>query len=374
MEAVELKPEAKAEFVPEAAYQYATEVMGWNDKLPKKLKNADTLREIVEEEVERMLKGIPEEERYVCDACEMNVGEPDDFCWYCGADITGDETGGFVPSGKDLFGEKPQEVEEKKVEEKKATEKPKKEAKPKAPKPKPKSKKEAKAVKEEKKEPEKKEPEKKELEKADEKKDVKSLKDYTAEIRRLDQTAGSHAWLIGMYLTEVKNTKAFKEGGFATLADYVKGELDYSWQTARNFMRYASIVTDQTQAAKLGVYKMEVIARCPEEGRPKMLKAALPKPEGQGNTARQLEDKLKVEKEKRNLAGQGDKKSKRGRKPEPNKKISLHDIVGQSFKISIKDGIGDVLIPESECIIEAKLLKQNVVVTFYQLDKDDEEE
>ncbi len=98
----------KAEFMPEAAHHYATDVMGW--KLPKKLKSAEQLKEIVSKLVEDMVKSIEPKERYGCEACDATVGEPDEFCWFCGADISDDGSGGFKPTGKNLFGDKKPET------------------------------------------------------------------------------------------------------------------------------------------------------------------------------------------------------------------------------------------------------------------------
>lgn len=339
----------KSEFLPEAAVEYANN-MGW--KLPKALKSKDTLLDIMRENVDAMVKDVPPPERYECEYCGSAVGEPDDTCWYCGGDLSEDGTGGFELKGsKRLFEESaPDEAEPKP---KKAELKPNKSGKA--------------AEKEEKVE------EKKDLKKV-EKPVLRRLAEYTSEIKRLDSTVGGAAWSIGKFLLEINDTKTYSQGGYAALADYVKAELEYSWQAARNFMRYASIVGEK-QAALLGIYKMEVIARAPEESRPRLLQAALPKPDGQGLSCSKLEMRLKAEQEKaRESKGKGNPGVGRGRKAQPNKRIRLHDLIDTSIMIRMPTEEGNEgleVIPGSECLVEAKVMKSGIKVAFYQQASDE---
>ena len=362
---------AKTKFMPEAAHAYA-EMMGW--KLPKKLKSADVLQEIVEGNIEEMVKDIPEKERYECEKCSRTVGEPDEYCWFCGADISDDGTGGFVVEDELFPSTDPGKTDDKKTA-KKADKKDD-------------TKKTAK--KDDKKDDKKKDDDKKPAAKKKDvpptmppkkkdtalvKKDdvsgessvIKSLKDYTAEIRRLDNSTGSMAWRIGKFLLEVKESQVYASGGYKDMADYVLSELEYSWQVARNFMRYATVV-DEKQAGLLGTYKMELISRSPEDSREAMLKAALPKPDGQGMGRKALDAKLKKVQEKKKAASGKDPEAKRGRKPEPNKSTNLHSLIGTSLTVRMKNGEGSILIPDTACIVELNENKSSIKLTFYEAD------
>ena len=106
----------KAEFMPEAALSYANE-KGY--KLPNKAKkDFELLAEVVEEAILENVKDISYEDRFECEKCLKVVQEPDDYCWYCGNDVSEDGTGGFVPEkqGKDEPKEEV-ETEEKEIEE-----------------------------------------------------------------------------------------------------------------------------------------------------------------------------------------------------------------------------------------------------------------
>lgn len=335
----------KSEFMPEAAYHYAVEVMGW--KLPKKLKSPEVLEEIVGEHVMEMVRAIPEEERYGCEACDSTVGEPDDFCWYCGADISDpsnkETSGGFHPKEPLVFEEDKKKGEKKKEEKKKDSKKDKK-----------------------------KKDEKKALVTESEAQVFKSLKEYTKAIEALGVSAGESAWKVGKYLLEIKEGERFREGGYETMADYVKSELDYTWQMARNHMRYSSLV-DAKQAALLGVRKIEILSRCSDESRDVFLKAALPKSAGgHGMSREQLEEKLREEREKVRESGKKVDRSGRGRKHEPNKKITLHDLIGETYTVRVKESEGAFLLPDSHCSMEIKVLKSSVKVAFYQAESAEE--
>ena len=182
------------------------------------------------------------------------------------------------------------------------------------------------------------------------------------------------AWRIGHYLLQIKEGEVFREGGYDSLADYVTAELSYTWQAARNYMRYAQLV-DKEHAAMLGVYKLEVLSRTPEESRDKVLKAALPEDAGgKGMSCRQLEEVLKKEKTKAKKKHGKVKGDGRGRKPEPNKHIRLHDLIerGEELKVPVEDGVGSMLIPDSRCVVEVKVLKKSVKIAFF-LAEDDED-
>jgi len=329
----------KYKFIPEAAVEYAKQHK-WT--LPKKLKDADTLIEIMEEHMLDAVKKIKEEDRFECEGCGKVVQDSDKFCWFCGADISDDNTGGFEATGKKIFDD---DKEEKKPE-------PKKEEK------KPEPKKEEAKKEEKKAEPK----EEKALAKTGEKPIFKTLAEYTKAIKGLNASTGLMAWKIGKYLLEVKENKSYKEGKYATMAEYVQAELEYNWQLARNFMRYATTVQEQ-QAERLGVYKLELLARSPEESRDRMLKAALPKDSGgQGMSRAQLENKLREEKERLKKP-----KSTRGRKAEPNKKFTIHKLIGQTIEIKIDDnGTGEEPIPGSMCIVEVRVLKKSAKLTFFE--------
>jgi len=86
--------------IPEAAYNYANENK-W--KLPSKIKDAETLVEILEEKIKGFYEreGIPLDQAYECDRCKHTVQPPDMYCWYCGHDISEDGDGGFQTSTPD---------------------------------------------------------------------------------------------------------------------------------------------------------------------------------------------------------------------------------------------------------------------------------
>jgi len=385
-----------AKFYPEAAMAYAN---SYNWKLPNKLKDDKTLQEIVQENISAAVAEIPEEERYECDRCGSVVQEPDIFCWFCGADTSEDGTGGFKAAEKDSEESDEPATDEPATEKDEATDEPEEEEKPKA------KKEKAKKEKTKKTKPSKVEEEIEEASEAvveeaseavveeaseavveaivgelveepeepEEKADsnalivvggsgFKTLKEYTNEIRSLNANTGLMAWRIGRLLTEVKATKQFKDG-YGNMADYVAQEIGYSWQQARNFMRYAQVV-EQDQAAKLGIYKLEILARSPDDSKERMLKAALPKDAGgQGLNRDQLEKRLKVEKEKY----KGREKSPRGRKAEPNKKLRVHDLIGSTIEIKTdSDGEGEEVIPDTLCFIEVKVLKSKVRISFVE--------
>jgi hypothetical protein len=379
-----------ASFCPEAAVAYAKSQQ-W--ELPKKFKDADAVREIVKELVEEAVKDIKEDDRFECDRCKSVVQEPDVFCWFCGSDTSDDGSGGYTPEDEDKLvfesskkaskKEEPAEEEppKKTKAEKKADKKPEKKSK-KA------EKQESEEVVETDSEPtfydelvheaeavEDDLPPSKALAKLEAPADgevavYKTLKEYTSAIRTLNANTGMMAWKIGKLLLEVKETKQFRDG-YTNMADYVTKEIGYSWQQARNFMRYAQVV-EQDQAEKLGIYKLEILARSPEEAKDRMLKAALPKDVGgQGLNRDQLENKLKNEKEKL----QGREKSPRGRKPEPNKHLRIHDLIGTSIEVRTdSDGEGEEVIPDTLCLVEVKVLKTKVRITFVEGEVGSEEE
>jgi hypothetical protein len=390
-----------ASFCPEAAVAYAKSKQ-W--ELPKKFKDADAVREIVKELVEEAVKDIKEDDRFECDRCKSVVQEPDVFCWFCGSDTSDDGSGGYAPEDEDKIvfesskkaSKKEEPAEEETAEEETAEEEPPKKTKAEKKAEKPsaavlseweeKSKKKAKKEGKEKvvdellseaeaEEVEDEGPTSKALAKLEAPADgevavYKTLKEYTSAIRTLNANTGMMAWKIGKLLLEVKETKQFRDG-YANMADYVTKEIGYSWQQARNFMRYAQVV-EQDQAEKLGIYKLEILARSPEEAKDRMLKAALPKDVGgQGLNRDQLENKLKTEREKL----QGREKSPRGRKPEPNKHLRIHDLIGTSIEVQTdSDGEGEEVIPETLCFVEVKVLKTKVRITFAEGEVGSEEE
>lgn len=363
-------PSSQVRFDADAAKTYC-EKRKWS--LPKGIKDDTQLQEIVEELVEAKVKAIKngkdDEEDFECTDCRSTIFESDSICWYCGADVSEEiEEKVEKPTPKKV---EPKKSELKKVDERKAVtiidrtededEVPKKE-----------NKKEAKAEvkKETKVQVVKKEAKQEVLEaKKEEATPHRSLKEYTAELRKLNANAGGHAWHIGKILLEVKETKAYLDE-VESLADYVEQVLEMSWQMARNFMRYAELVQEE-QAAQLGIFKLELVARSPEEIRPKMLKAALPKQAGgSGLNRNQLEAKLSAEKEKAKIP-----QAKVGRKAEPNKKMKLSDLIDTTLEGKLtKDGEADVEILGTDCVIEVKVLKSVVRLTFREVEEVEDDE
>lgn len=314
------------QFVPEAARAFA-EQQGW--KLPKTLKTDKDLIDVMEEYLAKAVEKIAAEEQYTCETCEHTVLEPDTFCWFCGTDLTDDGTGGWPPK-----------------DEKKA--------------------------KDGKKEEPKKDDGKKPLAKKDdaEKKPALPLAEYTGRIRKLNSNAGAMAWQIGQLLLEVRANEAYRENKHANLQDYVEAELEVTWASARAYMRYAEVVS-QELAEKLGVYRLEVVSRAPEAAREKMIKAALPKAEGgQGLNREKLEEKLR---EAQVQAAEPSKKepnkkppTKKGRPSEPNKKKNLAWLEGQEFNVKMDNekGTGELLIPGTDLVINLKVLTASIKVKF----------
>ena len=346
MEDVEVK------FNPRAAKKYAKEK---GIQLPKKASDG-VLAEIIREWIDENTG----EEPYQCEHCEENVCDDDVICWFCGADVSevadddsaigesGEPTKAAAPESGGAEGDEPEEPEDAEGED----DEPKKEAEG--------------DTEEEEKKPAK---DKKELAKPKRREvaPLKNLEEYTTKIRKLNYSQGEAAWRIGHYLLQIKEGEVFREGGYDSLADYVTAELSYTWQAARNYMRYAQLV-DKEHAAMLGVYKLEVLSRTPEESRDKVLKAALPEDAGgKGMSCRQLEEVLKKEKAKAKKKHGKVKGDGRGRKPEPNKHIRLHDLIerGEELKVPVEDGVGSMLIPDSRCVVEVKVLKKSVKVAFF---------
>lgn len=397
-------------FIPEAAVTYAGEK---KYRLPKKMKDADTLISIVEENVKDWYEkaGIPLEEAYECERCKHIVLEPDTYCWYCGHDVSNEGDGGFHPAGQAKPVEQEEEEKEEIVEEEEPEaqeaaqeeddktyegeseneEAPAEEDAEEAieaessessdsdepeevfeSSPPPGSGDELPAVTEEPKaeilppEP----PARKERDTGtldilmmDHEPRPENLTGYTARIRSLNANAGASAFKIGKYLIDIEEKRLFTTGGYETLEAYASAELDINSKNCKNFKKFA-LAFDAKIAEALGVYKMELVCRAPEIVRQKFLKAALPKSEGGSGMSRDdLEKKLREEKKRLKV------ESTRGRKPDPFSKTKLYSLDGTTISVKIKSG-GETeeLIPETNMKMVLKWNKSGTLdISFVKL-------
>lgn len=406
--------------IPEAAYNYANENK-W--KLPSKIKDAETLVEILEEKIKGFYEreGIPLDQAFECDRCKHTVQPPDMYCWYCGHDISDDGDGGFqtsTPNEEDLEEEIDDEAEDIKEEiddEEDDTKEEISEVEDKLEEEATESldeaeddlqddfAKEIQGTEEEKDEDEDDEdeeldaspppgsgdelpevteecsdedeqdveilpPEKEERDTGtldilmmEHEEKPKDLNGYTKRIRTLNANAGANAWKIGKYLNEVKERGLYTAGGYEDFKKYVETELDCTHKTAKNFMKF-SMVFEQHVAEILGTYKMELLLRSPQAVYPRLLKAALPKSEGGSGLSRnELEKQLNTEKKKLKI------ESTRGRKPSPLSRMPLKILDGKCILVKLKGG-GETeeLIPDTALKMVIKMNKgsSQLEITF----------
>jgi len=387
--------------IPEAAYNYANENK-W--KLPSKIKDAETLVEILEEKIKGFYEreGIPLDQAYECDRCKHTVQPPDMYCWYCGHDISEDGDGGFqtstpdeeeieddIDDAKEEITEDEDGLEKEVVESLDEAEDDLQDD----------FAKEIQGTEEEKDEDEDEElnsapppgsgdelpevteecgddeqdveilpPEKEERDTGtldilmmEHEEKPKDLSGYTKRIRTLNANAGANAWKIGKYLNEVKERGLYTAGGYEDFKKYVETELDCTHKTAKNFMKF-SLVFEQHIAEILGTYKMELLLRSPQAVYPRLLKAALPKSEGGSGLSRnELEKQLNVEKKKLKI------ESTRGRKPSPLSRMPLKILDGKCILVKLKGG-GETeeLIPDTALKMVIKMNKgsSQLEITF----------
>ena len=397
--------------IPEAAYNYANENK-W--KLPGKIKDAETLVEILEERIKGFYEreGIPLDQAYECDRCKHTVQPPDMYCWYCGHDISDDGNGGFqtsTPDKEDLEEEIEDEVEddtddakeeivdvEDKLEEEvtesldeieddlqddfakeiQGIDDEDDEDEELNASPPPGSGDELPDVTEECSDEDEQDveilsPEKEERDTGtldilmmEHEEKPKDLSGYTKRIRTLNANAGANAWKIGKYLNDIKEKGLYTAGGYEDFRKYVETELDCTMKTAKNFMKF-SMIFEQHVAEILGTYKMELLLRSPQAVYPRLLKAALPKAEGgSGMSRNELEKQLKEEKKKLKI------ESTRGRKPSPLSRVPLKILNGKSMLIKLKGG-GETeeLIPDTalKMIIKMNKGSSQLEITFAEV-------
>ena len=358
-------------FIPEAAYSYVL-TNKWD--LPKKIKNEKALIEIVEENLKEALAKVPGD-AFACGRCEHPIQSPDTFCWFCGDAL--EDAGGFVLTDKIEFpivkngnGAGKKEYEEPKVESKEAkTEEAKPEAAPEVAKeaPKPVEAKPEETTKEDEgdategPEDSGEAPVEASAETAMAKTEEveqspsRPLKEYTSEIRGMNMNMGGWAWKAGRLLQEIQAGKVYSQGGHATMQDYVASDLEFTWQVARNYIRYSQTVDNELTAQKLGVFRLEILSRSPEAAKNRLLKAALPKEDGgkgmsRSQLVKELDDEKKKEQEKT-----GKKKSAGGRKKSLTTPIKK--LIGQSFLVKM-----DEKMEEGTKDLEGFGIKVNVTV------------
>jgi hypothetical protein len=346
---------SNVEFNPQAAFAYAR---ANKIRLPRKAKDDDDLLlEVVEEGVVELLKDIPEDDRFECDRCGKFVQEPDLYCWHCGADVSGDGTGGWPPrdegaaetagteqpgaGGSGEVEEPPEEPSEDPDSEEPSEEPPagdeteEKEPDGEAPQT----------------EPEDAEDPSEEPQTPAGEASEKTLAEYTAGLIAEDGRTGLSAFLIGRDLLEIKAREKFRDGGHDTLEEYVVAELGHSWKSAMEFIRIASSFSEK-QSRLVGVYKLHLIAGAKAEHRPKLLKDAQPVSKGgKGLTREALRDAI------RDLAGGGDGS---GRSSPPKKTAEeklWKKLVGGGIEGRAKDNKGTYKIEDSESIIHIEMMK-----------------
>lgn len=368
-------------FIPEAAVTYAEHQ---KYRLPRKMKDAETLIGIVEDNIKEWYEksGIPLEEAYECERCKHIVLEADNYCWYCGHDISEDGTGGYHPQGAEPVqdeDESEDETEDEATDETRDEENETEAATESETEdsdsddseeilessPPPGSGDELPPVTEEPEEPKAEilPPEKKErdsgmLDILQMEREVKpeNLTGYTQRIRSLNANAGASAWKIGKYLLDIEEKRLFTTGGYETLEAYASTELDISGKNCKSFKKFA-LAFDAKIAEALGVYKMELVCRAPEIVRQKFLKAAMPKSEG-GSGMRRDDLEKKLREEKKRLK----QESTRGRKADPYSQTRLSVLDGQMISLKLKTG-GETeeLIPETNMKLVVKMAKSGLL-------------
>jgi len=304
--------EKAVSFNRNGAMQYAEE---HSYQLPKKAhKDEQLLAKVIEECILEDVKEIPEKDRFDCGDCHKVVQEADDWCWFCGADISEvlDEPSASVEA--DAKTEQQAETASAstpaKVENKATLAKPGKQEK-------------LVLVDDKTTKPKKQEG------------SERNLAKFVSVILEENGRSGYSAWLIGRSLIEIQTSKSYAEK-YETLEDCVNKELAFSWRTAGEYMRiFKSFKEKDAKLQGLGFIKLLTIAGAPENARQKLLKFATPvNAGGKGMTGEDLKQAVRDACDK---AGGGQRP---GRKVKDKVESWVKALKKEPLEITIKDGGG----------------------------------
>lgn len=297
------------------AMQYAEEHLY---QLPKKAHKDDLLlAKVIEECVLEDVKDIPEKDRFDCGDCHRVVQEPDEWCWFCGADISevlDVQSAGEGPEEKTEPQGKPA-----KVENKAALVKPEKQKKPEKPT-------QGKSIQVQ---------DKTSTEPENQEGKERNLARFISEILEENGRAGYSAWLIGRSLIEIQTSNSYLEK-YETFEECVNKELAYSWRAASEYMRiFKNFQEQDAKLPGLGFVKLLIIAGAPENARPKLLKSATPKSAGgKGLTREEIKQAVRDECDK-----VGDP-PRPGRDPKVKIEPWVKALMKEPLEVTIKDGGG----------------------------------
>lgn len=174
-----------------------------------------------------------------------------------------------------------------------------------------------------------------------------TLTQCTDAIRSLDRTTGSSAWRIGKHIVAI--IEGLYEEKYKTFDDYCLKELGWTSATAYGYKKIAEKFTEE-EASQLGVFKLLALAGAPEDARPKLFKAALPKTDGgKGLDRKDLRKAIKDEWEKERgepkprekVPGSGRKRTESPFKPFVGTKVKgEYDDESKTYLLDLGDGIG----------------------------------
>ena len=370
----------KAKFMREAAEAYSAE----HDivKNPSKLDDKDLIAKM-EKYFKKFAKDYSAnnddgDDPYTCEVkdggCGNWIQDDDKYCWYCGADVSEDETGGFVAIEGLGIGEDDSEKEENEDVDEEAENDEDEDEKPK------KAKKEKKVKKDE--EDNDDEEENKKNDSEDEPEDPKdngqdedavSLKERVDTIRRLSMRSGSDAWKVGQELSVINESNQYKEEKFKTFEEFINKTLDMGRATGYMYIKIFDTCTEE-EAGLIPIHKLNFLVRIKDEKvRKKLLKAAMPRSEGgKGMDIGGLKESAKVEAEKNPAP-------KTGSTGRPT--VSpLRKLVGQTFKSNWGDDDNEMIVVDAEAFggagvgIHVKKLKKGLKFEIVELDDEAEEE
>ena len=371
----------KAEFMAQAALAYADE-KGY--KLPNKAKkDFELLAEVVEEAILENVKDIPYEDRFECEKCLKVVQEPDDYCWYCGNDVSDDGTGGFVPEKQgmdetEIEEEKPEEeneevekAEDDETEEMIKAEDDETEEMIKA--------EDDETEDDETEDDETEDDETEEMIKAEDEPEKKESKEMaildlsptTIAIPSVEENPLEHhsllarievgktgvsAWKIGFHLRNIEDKKLWKDSpkNFESVAEYFERELNMTFKQVSEFKKVNSYYSEQeVMEWELGVDKLIIGLAAPSDVRNRLLTSSTSKAKGGEGWTR---EKLREEVIRAN-------KEAKENKPGPTKKVvsplyrAIYKIGEVEFKRS--DDIAYWEDPEGNRV-EVQILKTKI--------------
>jgi len=312
-----------------------------------------------------------------CD-CKRFIKDTDRMCWYCGGDVSSDESepGGYE-NLKDEWeskkGTKPVKVKEEK-------EKDEDEVEPEEVEPEDAEIEDVEPEEEE--APPKKEkavkksnlkmvetslvPVEAEEERRPSKKGEMSLDKKMEEIRTLNKQTGVSAWKIGKHLHDIKVNALYKQKGIETFEKFCETELPFTRASAYNFMRVSNKF-DQEEAKMIGLSQLIKLASdgVSEKDRERILMKA---PAMDGETFEsEVQEAVKAERERKGT-------------PEPTNKRKVaspyRHLVGAKVdgKFDKVDPQKVILSLDDDIFIELKILKTKVSAEFKKVEEDDSAE